>query len=48
MCHGMNDTKQSVGECHSGKTLRIVHGISLSHISVVGINQIILDHFDRM
>ena len=44
----MNDTKQCIRECHTCQALCIVHGVTLCHIAVVGINQISLDHLDRM
>ena len=38
--HGMDDTQQSVGESHTGQALCIVHGGTLVHVAVVGIDQI--------
>ena len=41
----MNDTQEGVGEGHTRKALGVVHGIALSHIAVVGIHQISLNHY---
>ena len=48
MCHGMYDTKQCIGKCHTSKTLCIMHVISLFHIPVIRSYQITLDHLDCM
>src|SRR5699024_1017506 len=46
--HGVYDTKQRVGECHSCKALCVVHLLSCLHIAVVGSRQVIQDHLDRL
>jgi len=45
--HRMNNAQKSIRESHAGKALRIVHGIALGHIAVVGRNQILLDRHNR-
>ncbi len=46
--HGVNNTQKSVGESHTGQALSIMHAVTLCHIAIVGIYQIVLDHFDGM
>ena len=46
--HGVNDTQKSIGECHTCQALCVVHRISLSHIAVVGIDKVMLDHLDSV
>ena len=46
--HGVNDTEQSVGECHTCKALCIVHTVTGVHIAVVRRDKVVHDHLDRM
>ena len=46
--HGVNDTQQSVGERHTSQALCVVHLSARSHVTVVGLDQVSLDHLDRM
>ena len=48
VCHGMYNTQQCVGECHTSQALCIVHAVPLCHISIVGFYQIMLDHLNGM
>ena len=46
VCHGMNDTQQSVGECHTSQALCVVHACTSFHISIIACYQIAADHLD--
>ena len=46
MCHGVNNTKKCIGECHTSEALCVVHAVTFCHISVVGIYQVCLNHLD--
>ena len=46
--HGMNDAKQCVRERHTSKALCIVHSCTCSHVAVVGLYQVSLDHLDSV
>ena len=48
MGHGVDDSKQSIGKCHSGQTLCIVHLITGFHITVIRWYQILVNHLDGM
>jgi len=37
MGHGMNNAQKRIGECHPRQTLCIVHAVTGSHISMIGI-----------
>ncbi len=46
--HGVNDAQQCIGESHTGETLGVVHGVTGFHITVVGLNQGLLNQFNSM
>ena len=48
MSHGVNDSQKSIGKCHSGQTLCVMHLGTGIHISVVRWNQILVDHLNGM
>ena len=35
VCHGMNDTQQSIGECHTSQTLCVVHACTSFHVAII-------------
>ena len=46
MCHRMYDSKKCIGECHSCKTLCIMHLLSCYHITFVRCRKVIQNHLD--
>ena len=48
MRHRMHDAEQRVGEGHAGQALRVVHTVARFHIAVVGLDQQLVDHLNRI
>ena len=46
VCHGMDDTKQCIGECHTCQALCVVHTCSRFFVAIVRFNQIGMNHLD--
>ena len=46
--HGMDNSQQGVGECHTCQALRIMHLSPGVHIAVIGFLKVIMNHLNRM